>query len=55
MAVMFDTTLARKAAVVVSEVTSMDTSACLSVEPTTISSLALPEPEPPLARNSPCF
>ena len=55
MAVMLLTRLARKAAVVVREVTSMDISACLRVALTRPSSLALLEPEPPFIRNSPCF
>lgn len=55
MAVMLLTRLAMKAAVVVREVTSMLTSACLRVALTRPSSLALLEPEPPLRRNSPCF
>ena len=55
MAVMLLTRLARKAAVVVREVTSMDISACLRVALTRPSSLALLETEPPFIRNSPCF
>ena len=55
MAVMLLTRLAMKAAVVVREVTSMLTSACLRVALTRLSSLALLEPEPPVSRNSPCF
>ena len=55
MAVMLLTRLAMKAAVVVREVTSMLTSACLRVALTRPSSLAPLEPEPPVSRNSPCF
>ena len=55
MAVMLLTRLAMKAVVVVRLVTSMLTRACLRVELTRLSSLALLEPEPPVSRNSPCF
>ena len=54
MAVMLLTRLARKAAAVVTEVTAMETRACLRVAPTRPSSLADLEPEP-ATRNSLCF